>query len=642
MKHQLLRNPRWRARAAAAAAATAAAAALAFGLPAAGGGMPASAAVAASTAATFTNPVFTPDLPDPSIIQDRATGVWYAFGTTDDWTSSPSSLHIMPILSSRNLVNWTFVRNTFSPPGTASAPGSPTQPAWTGGPYLWAPEVHYIDGQYVMYYTASSTAVGGSAIGVATASSPAGPWHDSGGPLIAPEPDPQGGYYSVIDPDEIVTPGGQRYLYYGSFTGGIYVVPLEADGLAVRPGSTPVHIAAGGLFEGSDVIEHDGYYYLLASSGGCCSGPTSGYEEVVGRSSSPLGPFTDKLGVPMLDGGVSVIMAANGNGFVGPGGVTTFQDDAGKWWMVLHVIPQSDPYLGSGATRRPLALEPVEWGPGGWPEINDGRGVTAGPQPAPSAVDRAHGGPQPPDPLLRVPVPGPELASYSSDFDGTTLGSQWSWVNEDSADWSLSSDPGTLTIDGQSGQFYETEHAGQNVLLEKAPSGNFVAETRVALNPDENYQQAGLVLWQNDDTWMKLMAESNAGNDVTEWGKQVDVTSPYTGFNCGSAYPADTCPNYGSGFLEVPGFSPAARAAGGDGTWTWLRIVREGSKVTAYTSLNGRSWTPGATYNLVGFSASQPLQVGVMATAAGAADPIPAHFSYVHVYRVSGKTQPAA
>lgn len=597
---------------------------------------------AASPAAgplTFTNPVFQPDLPDPSIIQDPATGVWYAYGTTDYWTSSSSSLHIMPIVSSRNLVNWTFVRDTFSPPGTTPAPGSPTQPAWTGGPFLWAPEVHLIDGQYVMYYTASATAAGGSAIGVATASSPAGPWHDSGGPLIAPQASPQGGYYSIIDPDEIATPAGQRYLYYGSFDGGIHVVALTADGLAVEPGSTPVQVAAGGIYEGTNVVYHLGYYYLFASSGGCCSGPSSGYEEVVGRSRSPLGPFTDKLGVPLTAGGVSVLLAANGDDFVAPGGVTSFQDDAGQWWMVLHVIQQQDPYLSSAATRRPLALEPIEWGPGGWPAINNGRGVTDSAQPAPG---NPRAGATAPDPLDRVPVPGPELPAYSQDFDTAQLNPAWSWVNEDAANWSLTSDPGTLTIDGQAGQFYETEHSGQNVLLENAPAGNFVAQTRVALNPTQNYQQAGLVLWQNQDTWMKLVAESNSGNDVTEWGRQTDVTSPYAGFSCGSAYPADTCPVYGSGFLEVPGFSPAAGSAGGQsGGWAYLRLVKSGDLVTAYTSLNGQAWTPGATYNLGGFSSSEPLQLGLLATAAGAA-PIPAHFSYVHVYQLTGSTAPAA
>jgi arabinan endo-1,5-alpha-L-arabinosidase len=630
-------------RVAVAAATIAVAAGLVAGAQSSGVGAAAATASAAtdhSSAAvtTFSNPVFTPDLPDPSIIRDPATGTWYAYGTTDDWTSDPSSLHILPIVESRNLTDWTFVRNTFSPAGSTPAPDSPTQPAWTGSPFLWAPEVHIIGGKYVMYYAASDTPAGGMAIGVATASNPAGPWHDSGGPLIPAEADPQGGYYDIIDPDEITATDGQRYLYYGSFNFGIHVIQLTADGLAVKPGSTPVEVAAPGLYEGANVVYHDGYYYLFASSGNCCAGPSGGYEEVVGRSRSPLGPFTDELGVSLLKDGISVVMADNGDDFVGPGGVTTFQDGS-QWWMVLHVAQQDSPYLSSGATARPLAIEPVEWGSGGWPVINGGRGVTEGSQPAPGSADPAPPGP---DPLQQVPVPGTLLGAYSQDFDTSQLGGQWSWVNEDAANWSLSSQPGTLTIDGQAGQFYETEHTGQNVLLEQAPKGNFVAETKVALNPTESFQQAGMVLWQDDDTWLRLTAESNSGNDTTEWAKQTDVTSSYTGFNCGSGYPANTCPVYGSAFLEVPGFSPGASAVGGNKTWTWLRIVKTGDTATAYTSLNGRNWTPGATYNLDGFSASGPLQIGILATAAGAADPIPAHFAYVHVYRLSGTTQRAA
>lgn len=623
---RIIRGTARRAAAAGFAAAVAVAAGVAAGTPAA------SAGPSGAGRATFSNPVFTPDLPDPSVIRDPATGTWYAYGTTDYWTSDSSSLHIMPILKSGDLTHWTFVRNVFSPPGAAPAPGSPAQPAWTGNPYLWAPEVHRIGGRYVMYYTASGTAAGGYAIGVATAPSPAGPWKDSGGPLVGPENDPQGDSYNIIDPHEIRTPGGQRYLYFGSFNYGVHVVRLTSDGLAVRAGSKPAEVTAPGFTEGPDVVYHGGYYYLFASSGNCCVGPSSGYEEVVGRSRSPLGPFTDKLGVPMTKGGTSVILADNGNGFTGPGGGTLFRDGS-QWWMVLHVIPQNTPYLSSGASKRPLALEPVQWGRDGWPVINGGRGVTDGPQPAPGSARPVPPGP---DPLDRAPAPGAPLPAYSQDFTGPALGPQWSWVNQDPANWSLSSDPGTLTIDGQDGQFYQTQHTGQNVLLENAPRGNFTVQTRVALNPTENYQQAGLTLWQDDDTWLRLTAESNSGSDATEWARQTDVTSPYTGFSCGAAYPADTCPVAGSGFLEVPGFSPAARAAGGNGTWTWLRIVKAGGTATAYTSLNGRDWTPGATYNLGGFASGKPLRIGILATAAGAADPIPAHFAYVRVYAGPG------
>ncbi len=589
----------------------------------------------------YSNPLILPDLPDPDVIQDASTGEWYAFGTTDYWSAYSSSLHILPIMESSDLIHWRFVRDTFSPPGVPPTPGSPTEPAWAGSVFLWAPEVHHIEGRYVMYYAASSSAAGGSAIGVATASSPAGPWHDLGRPLIGPRPNPAGGFFDTIDPDEIRAEDGQRYLYYGSFSGGIWVVPLAPDGLSLKPKAKPIQVTASGRYEGTSVVYHQGYYYLFASSGNCCAGPNTGYEEVVGRSRSPVGPFRDELGIGLLQGGGTVVLADNGNQYVGPGGGTVFQAAPGHYWLIFHVIPERSPYLTSGANARPAALEPIEWGPGGWPAVNHGLGMTTGAQLGP--LYDSHLPPQPlgRDPLLSVPVPGALLPQYSDDFAGGRIGPQWHWVNEVRSGWSLSVDPGTLTIYTAPGDIYETADDAENLLLERAPLGNFIVETKLSLHPSEDYQQAGLLIWQSHNALFRLSAGYNSGSDVTEWAKQTSVTSLYAGFSC-TNYPPDTCPVYGSGFLEVPGFSPAAKAAGGSGVWTWLRILKLGNEVTAYTSINGRAWSPGATYNTDGFSPKAPLYLGLIAVAAGAPSAVPAHFAYVRVFRLSGASQPAA
>ena len=301
--------------------------------------------------------------------------------------------------------------------------------------------------------------------------------------------------------------------------------------------------------------------------------------------------------------------------------------------MVFHAISQNQPYLPSGANARPMLIEPIEWTRSGWPEVNGGHGVPEGPQPAPPlARGQREPVPHGPDPLTTPVRPGRLLPRYSQDFNVTTLAPQWSWIREDPADWSLTADPGTLTIDAVNGDLYQTTNNAQNILVERAPSGNFVAETKVALRPTQNTEQAGLLLYQDDDHYLRLVGEYNSGVDETEWAKETDVTSPYTGFSCGAAYPADTCPVYGSGFMEVPGFSPAAKAAGGNGTWTWLRIVRRGNLVTAYTSIDGRRWEAGATYNLHGFIPGKPLDIGLEAITAGASAVMPAHFAYVHVY----------
>lgn len=289
--------------------------------PAVAGGAP--------QARVYTNPVFTPTFADPSVFKDPNSARYYAYGTTDQWGSDPSTTHILPILSSPDLVHWTFVHDTFSPAGSAPSAAEHPLPAWAGSFLLWAPEVHYIGGRYVMYYTASNTAAGGSAIGVATAPSPTGPWTDSGGPLVTPRPDGQGGYYWTFDPNEIQAPDGQRYLYFGSFYGGTFVVKLSADGLHLDTSMAPVQVGVSGRFEGTFVVYRDGFYYMFASSGNCCAGPNTGYTTFVGRSASPLGPFVDQLGIPMTQGGVWTWLRIAKQGTL----VTAYTSIDGQTWL---------------------------------------------------------------------------------------------------------------------------------------------------------------------------------------------------------------------------------------------------------------------------------------------------------------------
>jgi hypothetical protein len=66
--------------------------------------------------------------------------------------------------------------------------------------------------------------------------------------------------------------------------------------------------------------------------------------------------------------------------------------------------------------------------------------------------------------------------------------------------------------------------------------------------------------------------------------------------------------------------------------WTWLRIVRHANQATAYTSIDGHTWLPGATYNLSGFSQSAPLKIGLIAITPVANTVKPAQFDYLRVY----------
>src|SRR5688572_30106193 len=158
---------------------------------------------------------------DPTIIQGQTAGDthWYMYCTTDplngtDKTDNSFNFHLIPMLRSTDLVNWTYMGDAFS-----------ARPGWVADDVgLWAPEIQYFNGQYYLYYTAPWTDLpgGGSAIGVATSPGPLGPWTDSGGPVVEPHASPccPGDRRWVFDP-EIVHVGAVKYIFYGSYFGGI-------------------------------------------------------------------------------------------------------------------------------------------------------------------------------------------------------------------------------------------------------------------------------------------------------------------------------------------------------------------------------------------------------------------------------------
>ena len=67
------------------------------------------------------------------------------------------------------------------------------------------------------------------------------------------------------------------------------------------------------------IVHHGGYYYLFASWDLCCRGTKSTYRTIVGRSTQVVGPYVDKDGKPMMQGGGSELLTANQR-WLGPGG----------------------------------------------------------------------------------------------------------------------------------------------------------------------------------------------------------------------------------------------------------------------------------------------------------------------------------
>ncbi|WP_162458480.1 family 43 glycosylhydrolase [Pseudactinotalea suaedae] len=336
---------------------------------------------------TYTNPVsagFTRNFADPTIIRGH-DGYWYAYATNGRRYEGDDKQNMM-ISRSPDLVSWEWVGPVFTPESIPTYDGKPAD----ANRQLWAPEIAYLDGRYVLYYSYVVEAPGTPwrTVAAATADHPAGPWTDTGEVVVGNETwEVRPGVTEIrnnIDPELVTTPDGRRYLYYGSVQGGVRVVELSADGL--RAEGDPVQLTDAHRYEAPYVVHRDGYYYLFLSViGGCCAGPASGYPIMVGRSTEPTGPFVDRDGHSLNgpQGGGTPVLAPNGNEFVSTGHNAIATDLSGQDWIVSHATDRFDPYVAGTENARGLALTRLDW-IDGWPIGNAGQGMPSGPTPGPN------------------------------------------------------------------------------------------------------------------------------------------------------------------------------------------------------------------------------------------------------------------
>lgn len=373
---------------------------------------PAPAETSAATPKEYTNPItadFADTYADPVIIRGK-DGLWYLYATSDPLVSG-GEFGVMHVASSADMVDWNYLGTVFD---------EDSAPSWaTDSSYFWAPDVRYVDGQYVMYFTVTDTTInpgGDSAIGVATAPTPAGPWTSADEPVVAPRPAPGGDFFWTFDPAMLLDDDGSRYLYFGSYHGGLWVTELDESGLKATGELT--RVAAADRYEGAFVVKRDGYYYLMGSSANCCAGPVTGYSVYAARSTDPRGPFLDHEGQSTLDfspGGTQMLVQ-NGNRWVGVGHHTVVQDLSGQDWILYHGIDRDEPWLAApgGVNRRPTLMDRLDW-IDGWPLTRAGAGPSELPQTAPVTgsllgIDSA-------DPAAGDAIRG-DISSASEPFSG--------------------------------------------------------------------------------------------------------------------------------------------------------------------------------------------------------------------------------
>jgi len=294
---------------------------------------------------------------DPVIVKEGAT--WYVF-----CTGGRPGAGVIPIRTSPDLRSWTLAGSVFE-----------TLPAWAakeipGARGAWAPDISFYNGKYHLYYAVSTFGSRNSAIGLATNQTlnpnrPAYHWVDEGMVLRSFQDKDD---WNAIDPNLFVENPRSVWLNWGSFWGGIKMRRLDPRSgklstedttlysLASRPRTPPI----GGSIEAPFLIEHGGWFYLFVSFDRCCRGVNSTYNVVVGRGRKVTGPYVDKTGKPMTEGGGSLVIEATTPNWRGPGHEAILHNRGGDF-LVFHAY--------HGKTGRSfLQISTMLW-VDGWPVV---------------------------------------------------------------------------------------------------------------------------------------------------------------------------------------------------------------------------------------------------------------------------------
>lgn len=273
--------------------------------------------------------------------------------------------------SSPDMVEWTEEEPVFQ-----------RAPAWTFKAvdgfrgHIWAPDIHFYDGKYYLYYSISAFGQNTSAIGLTTnvtldSSDPSYEWVDEG---MIVKSIPGRDLWNAIDPNVIVDEEGYPWMAFGSFWSGMKLVKLIPNRTAIeepqqwysiarreRPAFRDDRSAGPAAIEAPFIFKKDSLYYLFVSWDYCCRGEESTYKVVVGRSEKVTGPYLDKEGKDMAEGGGSLVVEGDSR-WAGTGHNSAYTFN-GKDYLVFHA------YDNEANGRSKLKIAPMNWEEG-WPKID--------------------------------------------------------------------------------------------------------------------------------------------------------------------------------------------------------------------------------------------------------------------------------
>ena len=403
---------------------------------------------------TFRNPVLYADYSDPDAVR---VGADY-YMVSSSFTAVPG----LPILHSRDLVNWDLVNHALRrlvPEDVFSKPQH--------GAGVWAPAIRHHDGKYWIYYPDPDFG-----IYLTTAKDPRGVWSK---PVLVKKGK------GLIDPCPLWDDDGRVYLMHAfarsraGFANVLHLNRLSQDGTAVvdegrividgnqltKTATRPAYTT----LEGPKLYKRNGWYYVFAPAGGVKQGWQS-----VFRSRRIDGPYEERI-----------VLAQGATDVNGPHQGALIDTRSGEWWF-LH-------FQDADAYGRIVHLQPVAWRDD-WPVIGDD-------------VDGDGKG----EPRLNwkkpaVPAARPTAPPTTDTFASRRLGLQWQWQANPQSDWAALPSAGVLRLAAVPTD--PNLWSAPNLLLQKFPAPVFTVTTRIDVSELRDGERAGLIVFGGDYAWVGI------------------------------------------------------------------------------------------------------------------------------------------
>ncbi len=412
----------------------------------------------------YINPIIDADYSDPDVVR-----------VGDDYymtASSFSDIPGLPVLHSKDLVNWTIIGHAI-----AEMPDYAKFKTPNHGNAVWAPSIRYHNGEFFIYY-------GDPDLGIfmTKTKNPAGPWE----PLTLVHK-----AKGIIDCCPFWDEDGKAYLphgYAGSRAGVksiIGMIEMTPDGKSTIGQDRIIYDGHldNETIEGAKMYKRGDWYYIFSPAGGV---PT-GWQEVL-RSKNPWGPYETRNVLEQGDTDIN-----------GPHQGAWIDTPDGKEDWFIH-------FQDKGPYGRVVNLEPMKWLENGWPVIGvdpdgDERGVPVRTYKKPN-VGKTYPRQTPQD---------------SDEFDSIELGKQWQWKDNPSALWYYC-DAAASKLRLFSNALPEnakTIYDLPNLLLQKFPARNFTATAKVQFFPRKKNgklmegERAGIVVMGYNFGTLSLMSRKD-------------------------------------------------------------------------------------------------------------------------------------